>query len=99
MEWLVTDGTAAIDATGDWHALTLGGETAPDTNTTVAEGTTVASRRFADVPLAKAKVPAGAVLILRWRDPVRASSPMMGVDNIRLDFTLRPAFGLRFIVR
>ena len=99
VEWLVTDGTAAIDTTGDWHALTLGGETAPDTSTTVAEGTTASSRRFADVSLAKAKVPAGAVLILRWRDPVRASSPMMGVDNIRLDFTLRPAFGLRFIVR
>jgi hypothetical protein len=33
----------------------------------------------------KAKIPPGGVLAIRWRDPKRSASPMMGIDNFRIE--------------
>jgi hypothetical protein len=45
-----------------------------------------------------AVIPPGGTLMLRWRDVKGSSSPMMGVDDVRLECSARPR-SLTFILR
>jgi hypothetical protein len=88
LEYLVTDGRTDIGADGDWLQLTIPA-TAPLTTET-RDGKTEHRQTLGAYTL-PVKIPSGGALVIRWRDPKGAASPMMGID----DFSLKhpPATG------
>lgn len=98
VECMLTAGATDLDANGEWMSLPIE-DTAP-----VADGSPEAQgseyrRQQGPVALEGFVVLPGQVLIVRWRDDARASSPMMGVDNVRLTFGTRPASGLQVFLQ
>jgi len=98
VECLLTAGETDLDANGEWRALPAE-DTAP-----VAEGSPKAQagecrRRQGPLPLEGFVILPGQALIVRWRDDARASSPMMGVDNVRLTFDTQPAAGMKVFLK
>ena len=96
LEWLLTDGVTGIDAEGEWQALTIP-ETAP-----YVIGDSEATGEFRQSVTVTdglpPRIPAGSVLILRWRHEKTASSPAMGIDNVKLE-VLGLKKGFRVIAR
>lgn len=83
LEWLVTDGATGIDAEGEWQALTI-----PETAPHVAgdpEATGEYRQSVTVIDGLPPRIPAGSVLILRWRHEKGASGPAMGIDNVKLE--------------
>lgn len=98
VEWRLAATADDLSVGADWQTVDLGDElTAP---ATTKNGLSVPrTHRFESLPLTGAKIVPGQVLLLRWRDEKRASSPWMGVDNVSLDFTSRREDGFRLILR
>ena len=87
LEYLVTGGAFGIGTGGEWKSVEIP-VTAPLTSETCGE---TAECRQPIGPLEfPAEIPPGGALILRWRDVKGASSPMMGVDDVRFECTARP---------
>ena len=87
LEYLITAGEYGIDAGGEWKTVEIPA-TAPLTTETCGEMT---ERRQAIGPFEfAAAIPPGGVIILRWRDVKGASSPMMGIDDVRFECSARP---------
>lgn len=97
LEWLVTDGATSIGTEGEWRSLTIP-ETAPDTAETQAgREEVVQSVSLAGDALPVERIPAGGVLIFRWRHEKVASGPMMAIDNVKVEF--ERSSGFRVYVR
>ena len=97
VEWLVTNALVGVDAPGDWRAVDLGALTAPLTVETRA-GDVTEHRQRLSAELVGAEVAPGEFLLLRWRDPARASSPMMGLDDVSLSYlTMLETGGVMFL--
>ena len=82
-EWRISDGETSIAAGSDWEEVSI-----PQTAPVTSEGRSVMPEyRLCDIVVAiPAKVPAGKVLLLRWRHPKTTSGPMMAIDNVRISF-------------
>jgi hypothetical protein len=87
LEYLATAGDCGIDADGEWKSAEIP-VTAPLTAETCGE-TSDLRRNVGPVGL-DVSLPPGGVLVIRWRDAKGASSPMMGVDDVRLECAARP---------
>lgn len=98
VEWRLAATADDLSVGADWQTVDLGDElTAP---ATTKNGLSVPrTHRFESLPLTGAKIVPGQVLLLRWRDEKRVSSPWMGVDNVSLDFTSRREDGFRLFLR
>lgn len=81
-EYLTTGGDIAIDADGEWKSAEIP-ISAPLTTETRGERSEY--RQSVPAFALEAKIPAGGVLAIRWRDPKRSASPMMGIDNFRIE--------------
>jgi len=83
LEWLVTDGAAGIDSEGEWQPLEI-----PTVAPYVA-GDAEAQGEFRQAVTVTQglppRIPAGGVLIVRWRHEKGSSGPMMAIDNVRLE--------------
>ena len=87
LEYRVTQGDCGIDADGEWTGVEIP-QTAPLTAETCA-GISDLRQGVGPIELGVA-LPPGGVLVFRWRDAKGASSPMMGVDDVRFECTARP---------
>ena len=97
-EYLVTAGETRIDTEGEWVQVEID-ETAPLTADAVVE-TGTDCRRNEGVPVdLDVTVEPGQALLLRWRDVNRASSPLMGIDNVKLTFRMSGQKGFGIIIR
>ena len=102
-EYLVTAGETRIDTEGEWVQVKID-ETAPLTADDVTEQGTDC-KRIAGFPVdLDVMVEPGQVLLLRWRDQKRDSknggaSPLMGIDNVRLNFQMMGQKGFGVIMR
>lgn len=102
-EYLVTDGETRIDTEGEWMPVKID-ETAPLTAEDATEQGTD-SKRISGFPIdLDVTVRPGQVLLLRWRDQKRDSknggaSPLMGIDNVRLNFQMMGQKGFGIIMR
>lgn len=85
VEWLVTDGAGAIGADGDWQLLSTPA-TAPYTAAAPFSGPDYRQTVELTDALPNEKIPAGGVLLLRWRHAKGASGPMMAIDDVRVAF-------------
>ena len=103
LECLVTDGETRIDTEGEWVPVKID-VTAPLTAEDVTEQGTDC-KRIVGFPIGlDVTVEPGQVLLLRWRDQKRDSknggaSPLMGIDNVRLDFQMTGQKGFGVIMR
>jgi len=98
VEYLLTAGETDIDANGEWTKLPIE-DTAPIVDGSAEAQETEYRREQGPLSLEGLEIMPGQVLILRWRDDARASSPMMGVDNVRLTFDTRAVTGLRMLLQ
>ena len=102
-EYLVTAGETRIDTEGEWVSVAID-ETAPLTAEDATEQGTDC-KRITGFPVdLDVTVEPGQVLLLRWRDQKRDSknggaSPLMGIDNVRLNFQMMGQKGFGIIVR
>ena len=87
LEYRVTQGDCGIDADGEWTGVEIP-QTAPLTAETCA-GISDLRQGVGPIELGVA-LPPGGVLVFRWRDAKGASSPMMGVDDVRFECTASP---------
>jgi hypothetical protein len=87
LEYLVAGGEFGIDAQGEWKVVEIP-VTAPLTAETC--GDTAELRQTVGPLELAAEIPPGGTLILRWRDVKGASSPMMGVDDVRFECSAKP---------
>lgn len=87
LEYLVAGGEFGIDAQGEWKEVEIP-VTAPLTAETC--GDTAELRRTVGPLELAAEIPPGGTLILRWRDIKGASSPMMGIDDVRFECSAKP---------
>lgn len=85
LECLVTDGETAIDAEGDWRSFPIA-VSAPVTKDSPPEERVWHRTAQGPVALGGVKVRPGQALVVRWCDEEMASSPMIGIDNVRLTF-------------
>ena len=95
LEWLITDGATSVGTDGKWNSLAIP-ETAPDTAETQAgRPEVIRSVSLSGADLRVEKVPAGGVLIFRWRHDMVKSGPMMAIDNVKIRFDgVRKGFGV-----
>ena len=96
-EYLVTDGTWSIGTESDaWQVLTIP-VTAPKT-TGDPEATNNVGREGVTVPFADGdrplKLRPGQVVVFRWRHEKMSSGPMMGIDDVRVEFKSTSGFAL-----
>ena len=86
LEWLITDGATSIGTDATWNSLAIP-EAAPDTAETQAgRQEVVRSVSLSGADLRVERIPAGGVLILRWRHDMIKSGPMMAIDNVKIRF-------------
>jgi len=104
LEWLVTDGPWSIGTeSAAWQTLAIPA-TAPLTGATADGRSEFRQEAISVTPVfAEAFVPGGRlkpgqVLILRWRHEKGASGPMMGLDDVRVEFPV-PKTGFGILVR
>ena len=100
LEYLVTDGTWSIGTESEaWHPLAIP-DTAPrtaddpDASNGVGSASVTVSLADGDQPL---RLHQGQVVIFRWRHEKMSSGPMMGIDDVRVEF--RNANGFSMIIR
>ena len=104
LEWLVTDGPWSIGTeSADWKALTIP-ETAPFTSMPEdgrseyrETGIAIPPESGADEYKAQRLKP-GQVIIFRWRHEKLSNGPMMGLDDVRLEFPVQKK-GLGVVIR
>lgn len=90
-EWRISDGESSIAAGLDWRQVSIP-RTAPITS---EKRTVVPGCRERNIVVEiPAKVPAGKVLLIRWRHPKTTSGPMMAIDNVRIAFAKPGGFSL-----
>ena len=97
LEYLVTDGPWSIGTeSGDWRSIALP-EIAPKTGAN-PEATNNIGPEGLTLPLVYGahgvQLAPGQVIIFRWRHERVASGPMMGVDDVRVEFRLADGFSL-----
>ena len=80
LEYVITDGDIAISAEGEWRQLEIPA-TAPLTTDTRGEKSE--HRQDLGPYTLPVRIPVGGVLIIRYRDPKGAASPMMSIDDFR----------------
>lgn len=84
LEYLIADGATGLGSSGDWTEISTGARL-PATSGDEGEGEVIQHLEIAEgLP---EKIPAGAVLTLRWRHEKVKSGPMMALDNVRADFS------------
>ena len=90
-EWRIADGETSIAAGADWNQVRIP-QTAPYTS---EKRSVMPEYRQRDIVAAiPAKLPAGKVLLIRWRHPATTSGPMMAIDNVRISFGTSREFRL-----
>jgi hypothetical protein len=87
LEWTVAGGEYLIGSAGNWAELPIP-TVAPLTAQTCGDEKDL--RQPVGPVEFSAVIPPGGTLMLRWRDVKGSSSPMMGVDDVRLECTARP---------
>lgn len=98
LEWLVTDGEVGIDAAGDWQpvAIPVSAPYLTEFPDGQADYRQSLSLTTAD-GLPSRQIPAGSVLLVRWRHEKLAAGPMMAIDNVTIEF--KKISGLSVTVR
>ena len=103
LEWLVTDGTWSIGTESEnWKSLVIP-KTAPFTSETQAgrdeyrEACITLPRETGDEDYKSERLRPGQVVIFRWRHEKLANGPMMGIDDVHVEFPVeKPGFGVIF---
>lgn len=103
LEWLVTDGTWSIATESEnWKSLVIP-KTAPFTSETQAgrdeyrEACITLPRETGDEDYKSERLRPGQVVIFRWRHEKLANGPMMGIDDVHVEFPVeKPGFGVIF---
>jgi hypothetical protein len=87
LEYLVTKDSLAITTQGNWNAIEIP-VTAPFTATT--RGDRNFYEQTISASLENINVPAGSILILRWRDTPSANNPLTSIDDLVIEYTFKP---------